>query len=136
MNTLKLTLLITFSACLTFSCSKDNAPAKIDSKLIIGTWKLTKSSKNGNVISLTACDLLNTLFFSSTQATYIYHYKGTNTVCSSDSSIKTYSINDNTITESNKSKEIITLSSTELVLEYEETKDNEVYVVIDTYVKQ
>ncbi|NMH88153.1 lipocalin family protein [Flavivirga algicola] len=136
MNTFKLTSLIIFATCLTFSCSKDDSPSKINSELIIGTWKLTNASKDGETVSLTACDLLNTLLFTKTQISYISYYKGTTTVCTSSSSISKYSISGNTVTDSYQSKEIMMLDSTELVLKYTVTNNGETSVMIDTYTKQ
>ncbi len=136
MNTLKLIPSIIFTACLTFSCSKDDSPAKINSELIVGTWRLTDSSNDGNTVTLSACDLLNTILFTKSQITYVSHFKGTTTVCTSDSSISKYSISGNTVTDSYQSKEIIVLDSTELALKYVVTKNDEISVIIDTYTKQ
>jgi hypothetical protein len=141
MKTLKLTLLVIVTACLTFSCESDddnNDSSGNFAELIIGTWKWTASSANGVAEALTECDLMDTTTFTSTTYSGVEHGSNSgNAPCSSDEYDGTYSINGNVITwdgDPEDTDEIATLNATTLVLKYVDSDDSTVY--LDTYTKQ
>lgn len=137
MKTLKLTLLVMVTTCLTFSCKSDDDGGSSGNlaDLILGTWKWTAASENGVEDTLTECDLMDTVTFTSTAYSGIEHDPGT-APCTEYDFNGTYSISGNTIIwdgDSEDTDEIETLNSTTLVLKYV-GENNTVYR--DTYTKQ
>ena len=138
MKHLKKLFVLTCIAITTFACSSDddntdNLTAENQAKLI-GIWKQTSATENGNNISLDACELLFTLAITTSQITTTDYY---DVDCAMvDTFTINYSINGNTvsITDGNDTytSEITTLNETTLTLK--EVEGSDVYT--DTYTKQ
>lgn len=143
MKNLKPTLLIVLSITIFFSCTSDNS-LNDDSALtvgsLLGAWRLTASSQNGVSIELTECDLSDLIIFDKTKLMYVFNKSGSGTKCSIDILKKDYTVRDNIITEDDGTEIIIqqiyTMEPSSLILEFEDTYDDEVVVYRETYVKR
>ena len=139
MKTLKLTLLTIITACLTFSCSSDDdSSTASNAELIIGTWTWTASSYNGVAYTLTECDLMDTLTFTSTTYNYTEYTSGISP-CTPYFGTSTYTISGNMLTWGSDTEnlgKIVTLNDTTLVLGKEITDGNDTYINTDTYTRQ
>ncbi|AXT61345.1 hypothetical protein D1816_13640 [Aquimarina sp. AD10] len=148
----KLSLFILLIAATFTSCSDDDeSPAtgiEITEANLIGNWKITAETENGNAVTLDNCDLfLTTQLFVNDQgenrATFIegVEMEGICTPTTSDgytwslvsgNILKTETI-DNIIAPD--LEKIIELTASTLKLEYTETEGSEEIVIIETYTK-
>lgn len=133
-----------FLSIVAFACSSDDDSGSTDDNQakIIGTWKFTASTTNGETDTDNwICDFEETYEFSTSTITIKYYYdpSGENgSDCQLDGMhTVNYDIDGNTISgEEGDSVEIITLNNTTLILEETETYDGTTYIYTETYTKQ
>ncbi|WP_378183994.1 lipocalin family protein [Aquimarina sp. SS2-1] len=131
---------------LSFACSSDDdstTNSLIDGDLLIGTWQLTASVSNGEIIELDECDLQNTLEFTETGALNATVNNSSVTIdgsliCQASLTLTLdYTLQGNLLTIQTGTDAnigtIVTLTETTLILEfsYEETDGTDTVLVTD-----
>lgn len=144
-KTFKKLYAITFICIVAFACSSDddNSDATVDNQAkLIGTWKFTSSTTNGEAdTDYYICDFEETYVISASSITNNYYADPSGedgSDCQLDGTYAfNYSINGNTLSDDEGySQEIITLNNTTLILEDTETYEGTTYVYTETYTKQ
>jgi len=143
MKTLKKSLLIVITLSFICSCSNDNIVDE-DSLLtiesLLGAWKLTAISMNGESSELTKCDLSDLIIFDETKLMYVYNKGGDGNKCSIQTLKKDYTVRDNIITQEDGTEitihQIFSVEPSSLILEYEDSYDDTVVVYRETYIKK
>ncbi|MFD2914849.1 lipocalin-like domain-containing protein [Psychroserpens luteus] len=137
MKTIKNVCIIAFISIATFACSSDDDSSGDttgdNQAKIIGSWRYTSSTTNGEADTLNDCDLMDTATFTTSQVTFAY-FEGVNCEDTGSESVN-YTINGNNILLSLNNEtftsEILTLNSTTLTLKDSDGGD----VYTDTYTK-
>lgn len=135
MKTLKIIVLLTFSFLLTtMSCSSDDDGGINYADAIIGNWRYTSATENGENVALDACELLETLVINASQIR-ITEYFG-NSCEDSDTFSVSYTLEGNAISLTDgvdsESVEILMLNDTTFTIRQEDEGD----VYTDTYTRQ
>jgi len=136
---------ITFIFIVAIACSSDDdnsGTTEENQAKIIGTWKFTSSTTNGETdTDLYICDFEETFEFNATSITINFYEDpsgedGSN--CQLDETYTfNYTINGSTISnDEGNTQEIITLNDTTLRFEETETYEGTTYIYTETYTKQ
>lgn len=131
MKKLKLVLGILIGI-LTFSCSSDDDSSSSQNNPLIGEWRLTSISLNGENLNLNECMLEQTLTFQ-TNGNKVEYFWEEMTPCTYDTFTSQYTFENNILVSINeadgingvayqKTNEVLTLNNTTLI--YVETGDN------------
>ncbi len=142
MKNLKKILLIVVATGLIFSCTKDNLDdSDITVESLLGAWKLTASLQNDIPLELTECDLSDLIIFDKAKLMHVFNKDGNSGAnCSILTLKKGYTVRDNIITEDDGTEitilQLQTFEPSSLVLEFEETYDDEKVIYKETYVKR
>ncbi|AUC82199.1 lipocalin family protein [Lacinutrix sp. Bg11-31] len=148
MKILKTIFTVIIITLFTVSCGSDDdnedsnqVTTAQNKERIIGTWKFTTSTTNGETdTDIWICDFEDTHTFSNTSIASKYYSdpSGNNEAnCELDETYNTnYTISANTLTSEDYSQEILTLNSTTLVLKDVDEYDGNTYIYTETFTKQ
>lgn len=142
MKTLRKTLVLVSIIGVFFSCTSDRIDGGNDIKIqtLLGAWQLTASSQNGVDTKLSKCDLSDLIIFDESKLMYVYNKNNSGDHCSIITLKKDFTLRENIITQEDGTEvtilQIYNTAPSSLILEFEDTYNDDIIVYRETYTKR